>query len=88
MGAFCDSEFASKFDPEAMAPSRLVAETGADGDLVTALRAAAAQHIGAGLSLHPRKEAVGLRAMAAVRLKGTLRHDKTPMQERDSRSNF
>jgi hypothetical protein len=54
----------------------LVAETGADGNLVTALGAAAAQNSGTGLRLHPGQKPVSLRAVAAVRLKGTLRHDK------------
>jgi hypothetical protein len=54
----------------------LVAETGADGDLVTALGAAAAENGGACLGLHAGEEAVGLGAVAAVGLKGTLRHDK------------
>jgi hypothetical protein len=31
---------------------------------------------------------VGLGAVAAVRLKGTLRHDKTPAAGEDSCSNF
>ncbi len=52
----------------------LVAETGADGDLVTALRTAAAEHCGSSLGLHAGKEAVGLGAVAAVRLKSTLWH--------------
>src|SRR5271170_8233821 len=55
---------------------RLIAETGADGDLMTAFGAAAAEDGGACLGLHAREEAVGLGAVAAVRLKGTLRHDK------------
>jgi hypothetical protein len=54
----------------------LVAETGADGDLVTALGATTAEDGGAGLGLHAREEAVGLGAVTAVGLKGTLRHDK------------
>ena len=53
---------------------RLVAEAGADGDLVTALGAAAAQNGGTGLGLHAGKKAVGLGAMAAVGLEGTLWH--------------
>jgi hypothetical protein len=55
---------------------KLVAETRADGNLMTALGAAAAQNCCACLRLHPGEEAVGLGAVAAVRLKGTLRHDK------------
>ena len=58
------------------ARSELVAEACADGNLMTALRATAAQHCGARLGLHAGKKAVGLRAVAAVGLKGTLRHDK------------
>ena len=54
----------------------LVAEAGADGDLVTALGATAAEHCGTCLGLHAGKEAVSLGAVAAVGLKGTLRHDK------------
>jgi hypothetical protein len=54
----------------------LVAEAGADCDLVTALGAAAAEDGGACLGLHAREEAVGLGAVAAVGLEGTLRHDK------------
>jgi hypothetical protein len=54
----------------------LVAETGADGDLVTALGATAVKNSGARLGLHARKKAVGLGAMAAIGLEGTLRHDK------------
>ena len=53
-----------------------VAEAGADGDLVTALGATAAENGGTRLGLHAGKEAVGLGAVAAVGLKGTLRHDK------------
>jgi hypothetical protein len=54
----------------------LVAEASADGDLVTALGATAAEDCGTCLGLHASEEAVGLGAVAAVRLKGTLRHDK------------
>jgi hypothetical protein len=53
---------------------RLVAETGADGDLVTALGTPAAEYGSARLGLHPGKKPVGLRAVAAVWLEGTLRH--------------
>ncbi len=55
-------------------PEELVAEASADGDLMTALRAAAAEHCGSSLRLHAGKEAVGLGAVAAVGLKGTLWH--------------
>ncbi len=54
--------------------SELVAEAGRDGDLVAALGAAAAEDGGTGLGLHAGKEAVGLGAVAAVGLKGTLGH--------------
>src|ERR1700677_4885123 len=53
---------------------RLVAEARADCNLMAALGAPAAQHRCARLGLHPGKEPVGLRAVAAVRVKGTLRH--------------
>ena len=61
---------------DAKTSRKLVAETGADGDLVTALRATAAEHCGTCLGLHAGKEAVGLGAVATVGLKSTLRHDK------------
>jgi hypothetical protein len=67
---------------------KLVAETGADGDLVTALGAAAAEHGCTCLGLHAGKKAVGLGAVAAVRLKGALRHDKKLLRQVDSCSNF
>jgi len=67
---------------------RLVAETGADGNLVTALGATAAEDGGTRLGLHAGKEAVGLGPVAAVGLKGTLRHDKTPAAGDYSCSNF
>jgi hypothetical protein len=54
----------------------LVAEPGADGDLMAAFGAAAVEDGGACLGLHAREEAVGLGPVAAVRLEGTLRHDK------------
>jgi hypothetical protein len=43
---------------------------------VTALGATAAEDCCTSLGLHAREEAVGLGAVAAVGLKGTLRHDK------------
>jgi hypothetical protein len=52
----------------------VVAETGADGDLVAALGTAPAKYGCARLGLHPGKKPVGLRAVAAVGLEGTLRH--------------
>ena len=54
--------------------AKLVAETGADGDLVTALGTATAEDGGTSLGLHAGKEAVGLGAVATVGLKGTLWH--------------
>jgi hypothetical protein len=59
----------------------LVAETGADGDLVTALGAATTEDGGTCLGLHAREEAVGLGAVAAIGLKGTLRHDKKLLRQ-------
>jgi hypothetical protein len=59
----------------------LVAVTGADGDLMTALGAAAAEDGGTCLGLHTREEAVGLGAVAAIGLKGTLRHDKKLLRQ-------
>jgi hypothetical protein len=52
----------------------LVAEASADGDLVASLGTPAAQHGCASLGLHAGEEPVGLGAVAAVRLEGTLRH--------------
>ena len=52
----------------------LVAVSSANGNLVTAFGAAAAQHGCARLGLHAGKKPVGLRAVATVWLKGTLRH--------------
>jgi hypothetical protein len=69
------SKRSGKIDFETISkPSRLVAVTGADGDLVTALGAAAVEHGCTGLGLHTGEKPVGLRAVAAVRLKGALRH--------------
>jgi hypothetical protein len=53
---------------------RLVAVTGADGNLVTALGAAAIENGSASLGLHAGQKTVGLGTAAAVGLKGTLRH--------------
>ena len=47
---------------------------GADGDTLAAGSAAAAEHGGAGFGLHARAEAVCFRTVAAIGLKGTLRH--------------
>ena len=62
----------------------VLAEARADGDLVTALGAAAAEHGGAGLGLHACKKSVLLHAAAAVGLKGAFRHGlkETPAQSR------
>jgi hypothetical protein len=57
-----------------MSRRQLVAEARADCNLMAAFGAPAAQHRCARLGLHPGKEPVGLRAVSAVRLKGTLRH--------------
>ena len=61
---------------------KLVAEACADGDLVTALGATAAEDGGTGLGLHAGEKAVRLGAVAAVRLKGALRHDKKLLRRR------
>jgi hypothetical protein len=61
---------------------RLVAESGADGDLVTALGATTAENGSPGLGLHAAEETVGLRAMAAVGLKGALRHGTKLLRRR------
>ena len=52
----------------------VVAEAGADGDLVAALGTATAEYGRTRLGLHAGKKPVGLRAVAAVGLEGTLRH--------------
>jgi hypothetical protein len=52
----------------------VVAEACADGDLVASLGTPAAQHGCARLGLHAGQEPVGLGAVAAIRLEGTLRH--------------
>jgi hypothetical protein len=52
----------------------VVAEASTDGDFVTTLGTSAAQYGCASLGLHPGKKPVGLRAVATVGLKGTLRH--------------
>jgi hypothetical protein len=60
----------------------LVAKASADSDFVTALGATAAEDSGACLCLHAGQETVGLGAVAAVGLKGTLRHDKKLLRRR------
>jgi len=52
----------------------VVAEARADGDLVASLGTPAAEHGCTRLGLHAGKEPVGLGAVAAVGLEGTLRH--------------
>ena len=52
----------------------LIAEARTDRNLMPALGAPPAQHGSPCLGLHAGQKPVGLRAMAAVRLKGTLRH--------------
>jgi hypothetical protein len=58
--------------------TNLVAEACGDCDLVAALGAAAAKYGSACLGLHAREESVGLGAVAAVWLEGTLRHGVAP----------
>jgi len=53
---------------------KLVAESGADGNALAALGAAAAEHGGSALGLHAGPKAVGLDPLAAVGLKCALRH--------------
>ena len=59
---------------DGLAGGGLVAEACADGDLVATLGAPAVQHGSARLGLHAGQEPVGLGAVAAVGLEGTLRH--------------
>ena len=80
-----DVGFCSDLTPKGY---ELIAESSGDGNLVTTLRTTTIQHGCAGLGLHAGKEAVGLGAVTAVRLEGTLRHDKTPAAGEGSRSNF
>jgi len=56
-------------------PKELVAETGANSDLVTALGAAAIQNSLTGLGLHAGQKSVGLRTATSVGLEGSLRHN-------------
>ena len=58
---------------------RLVAEACGDGDLVTALGAAAVEDSGAGLGGHANEEAVNFAATAAIGLEGALGHDVRPV---------
>jgi len=60
---------------------RLVAVTGGDGDLVTALGAAAVQDGLAGLGGHTNEKAVDLGTTAAVGLERALGHDVYPVCE-------
>ena len=59
--------------------ARLVAEACGDGDLVTALGAAAVEDGGAGLGGHANEEAVDLATAAAVGLEGALGHGVRPV---------
>jgi hypothetical protein len=59
----------------------LVTEAGGDGDLVTALGAAAAEHSGSSLGGHAAEEAVDLAATTTVGLEGALRHIKFPVRK-------
>jgi len=52
----------------------LVAVPCTNSDLVTALGTSTAKDSSASLGLHPRKKPMGLCAVAAIGLKGTLRH--------------
>jgi hypothetical protein len=49
---------------------------------VAALGAAAVENCGTSLGLHAREEAMGLGAVAAIGLKGTLRHDRNSCGKR------
>jgi hypothetical protein len=53
---------------------KLVAESCANGDFVTALGATPVENSSTSLGFHAGKKPVGLRAVAAVGLEGTLRH--------------
>jgi hypothetical protein len=59
--------------------ARLVAEACGDGNLVTALGAAAAENGCSGLGGHANEEAVDLAATAAIGLEGALGHDVRPV---------
>jgi hypothetical protein len=57
----------------------LVAEASGDGDLVAALRTAAAEDCSASLGGHANEEAMNLGATAAIGLEGTLGHRSDPV---------
>jgi hypothetical protein len=59
---------------EAHPPALLVAEAGADRDLVTAFGATAGEHSSAALGLHTGTETVGLGPVTTVGLKCALGH--------------
>jgi len=63
----------------------LVAEAGRDGDLVTALGAAAVEDGLSGLGGHTDEEAVNFGAAAAVGLECALRHGDCPVYKASSR---
>ena len=57
-------------------PQKLVAESGADGNALAALCAAAIEYGGSALGLHARTESVLLRALTPVRLESAIGHEK------------
>jgi len=63
----------------------LVAEAGRDGDLVTALGAAAVEDGLSSLGGHTDEEAVNFGAAAAVGLERALRHSDCPVYKASSR---
>jgi hypothetical protein len=75
--------FVTALPVDAEVDRELVAVTGADGDLVTALGATTAEDGSAGLGLHAGEETVGLRAVAAVGLESTLRHGIKLLRRRE-----
>jgi hypothetical protein len=68
-----------KVDAPATTLQKLVAEACGDGDLVTALGAAAAQNGGSGLGGHANEKAVNFGAAAAVGLECALWHKVFPV---------
>ncbi len=59
----------------------LVAEACGDGDLMTALGAAAVENSGSGLGGHANEEAVDLAATTAVGLESALGHGSYPVSD-------
>ena len=60
---------------------RLVAEACGDGNLVTALGAAAVENSGSGLGGHANEKSVNLATATAVGLERALRHDVFPVSD-------